>query len=180
MARTKLNIVRAELLKVIEDLEKIQEFTNIQNLALAVSETDWAKNYQPKPVTAPVVTLRIDEFDFINRKEIKTRKGKRGRQSGVKLSAEQKTKMVNGRINKTLDEVWLAELTKIVPTRDAKGNKTDRFTKILKRAKQGSVKAIIKLKCLECSGWDATEVKNCTCISCPLYGIRPYKLKAVA
>ena len=30
----------------------------------------------------------------------------------------------------------------------------------------------IRLKCLECSGWSLTEVRNCTCINCALF---PYR-----
>ena len=33
----------------------------------------------------------------------------------------------------------------------------------------------LKVKCLECSGWDREEVKKCTVKSCPLWQVRPYK-----
>ena len=32
----------------------------------------------------------------------------------------------------------------------------------------------IKAKCLDCMNWQATEVKRCTCVACPLYEVRPY------
>ncbi|MFH0809858.1 MAG: hypothetical protein V2A77_05250 [Pseudomonadota bacterium] len=37
-----------------------------------------------------------------------------------------------------------------------------------------SLKAAIKAKCLDCMCWEATEVKLCPCVACPLYEIRPY------
>lgn len=32
-----------------------------------------------------------------------------------------------------------------------------------------------KLKCLDCSGWDRNEVRDCTVRTCPLWAKRPYK-----
>ena len=34
--------------------------------------------------------------------------------------------------------------------------------------------AAIKSFCLECMGWQRTEVKNCDSVACPLYPYRPY------
>ena len=34
---------------------------------------------------------------------------------------------------------------------------------------------IIKAKCLDCSGYERQEVKNCTVTSCPIWRFRPYK-----
>ena len=35
--------------------------------------------------------------------------------------------------------------------------------------------AAVKAFCLECMGWQRTEVRNCTSVACPLYLYRPYK-----
>jgi hypothetical protein len=49
------------------------------------------------------------------------------------------------------------------------------------RAKGGSLKAAIKLKCLECCNGERTEIKDCQCGSginpCPLYPFRPFQGK---
>lgn len=36
-----------------------------------------------------------------------------------------------------------------------------------------SLKALIKLKCLDCACYDYTEAQRCTCYKCPLYKVRP-------
>ncbi|MHB9071853.1 MAG: hypothetical protein ACYC54_15945 [Sedimentisphaerales bacterium] len=33
--------------------------------------------------------------------------------------------------------------------------------------------AAVKAFCLECMGWQRTEIKNCDCVACPLYSYRP-------
>jgi hypothetical protein len=33
----------------------------------------------------------------------------------------------------------------------------------------------LKAKCLECSGFDREEIRNCTVWTCPLHKVRPYK-----
>ena len=34
--------------------------------------------------------------------------------------------------------------------------------------------AAIKSFCLECTGWQRVETKNCDSVACPLYPYRPY------
>ena len=38
-----------------------------------------------------------------------------------------------------------------------------------------SRKAAVKAFCLECMGWERTEVHNCNTITCPLHPYKPYK-----
>jgi hypothetical protein len=33
----------------------------------------------------------------------------------------------------------------------------------------------VKSKCLECMGWQSSEVKNCSIVACPLHPYRPYQ-----
>ena len=45
------------------------------------------------------------------------------------------------------------------------------------RAVRGkSLRAAVKAFCLECVYWKREEVRQCTCLTCPLYAERPYKL----
>ena len=48
---------------------------------------------------------------------------------------------------------------------------------IVQRAFVGnaSPRTAIKAKCLDCSGWDRTEVAQCNVILCPLHVHRPYQ-----
>jgi len=42
--------------------------------------------------------------------------------------------------------------------------------------KGNNLRAAIHSFCLECVGWQRTEVTQCTSISCPLYPYRPYQI----
>jgi len=45
----------------------------------------------------------------------------------------------------------------------------------LARAAKGSMKALIELKCIACSGFSQAEVKACASFSCSLHPVRPYQ-----
>ncbi len=164
--KLKLNISKGDLQAVIEDVEATQTFTTRNALADAVANTDWAKNFLPKPVTAPTVINRIKEFGIVP----KTPVGKRGRQpgSGPVPRGPKKNKVSAG---------FAKDLLASVPTMSEDGKyPTDRFTKIAQKVIAGSKQASIKMKCLECCGYYYTqEIKNCQCTSCPLWWCRPYK-----
>lgn len=50
------------------------------------------------------------------------------------------------------------------------------YRQIYKEAVEGqSRKAAIHAFCLECVGWQKEEVRLCTSLACPLYGLRPYR-----
>ena len=38
-----------------------------------------------------------------------------------------------------------------------------------------SRKAAVKALCLECTGWQRTEITKCTAPACPLHPYRPFK-----
>lgn len=33
----------------------------------------------------------------------------------------------------------------------------------------------VKAKCLDCSGWQVAEIRDCTNVTCPLWRVRPYQ-----
>ncbi len=43
------------------------------------------------------------------------------------------------------------------------------------RAGKGNVRALIGLKCADCSCWQRDEIRHCSVPSCPLYPVRPYQ-----
>jgi len=50
-----------------------------------------------------------------------------------------------------------------------------KYRKIYKQAVETNNKsAAIKAFCLECVCWQKNEVINCSCLACPLFGLRPY------
>ena len=38
-----------------------------------------------------------------------------------------------------------------------------------------SLRAVVNAQCLECVCWQRSEVQACTCLACPLWGVRPYQ-----
>ena len=51
----------------------------------------------------------------------------------------------------------------------------DAYRKVWDRAiKKRSLAAAVKSKCLDCSCWQSVEIKNCQCVACPLFEVRPY------
>lgn len=52
-----------------------------------------------------------------------------------------------------------------------------KFLKIAKSAARGSVKAKIKLNCIDCAGCSTKEVALCEIKTCPFWDIRPYQNK---
>jgi hypothetical protein len=50
-----------------------------------------------------------------------------------------------------------------------------KYRKIYKKAVETLSKtAAIKAFCLECVCWQKNEIINCSCLACPLFGVRPY------
>jgi len=162
MARTKLVVHKMDLKQQIDLAECHQTFDTRQALAEAIADTDWAKNYQPKPITASVVLLRIAEFGI----EPKTPKGKRGRAKGTKLSSSQKAAMQAGRGKKRIDKGTIEELRASVPLS---------LYPLVDRIENGSKVSAIKMKCLECCCFVKSEVRDCEIKTCPLWSIRPYQ-----
>jgi len=156
MARTKIQIDKSQLAKIITDLENQRTFRTRQQLTEAVVEQ------LPMSVSPAWVTLRIKEFNI----EPKTPKGKRGRAAGTKLSSGQKAAMQAGRKTRSVTNV--VELQEYFPE-----SRQGLVNKIAK----GSLAACVKAKCLECCNFDTKEIKHCEIKTCPLWSFRPYQEK---
>lgn len=53
-----------------------------------------------------------------------------------------------------------------------------KYRKIYDKAVSGkSLRAAINAQCLDCTGDEYKEVRNCTCLECPLWAVRPYQQK---
>ncbi len=160
MGRIKVEIDQGIFLSKIKELESTQSFTNISTLCVAFAKTEWAiKN----KVTASVCTLRLKEFNLLDK--INTKPGKRGRQAGQSLSDSQKAKMQQGR-DKEVDVKYAARMKKIVPAR---------FHPVVDKAAKGQKSAIVKLHCLNCADYQTQEIKACPVVDCPIHNWRPYK-----
>lgn len=160
MAKARLEIDKAEFQKVVSDLESSQTFINPSALWKAVEATDWSKGLKPRPLTAAVAYVRAKELGIV----IKTLPGKRGlpsgpRGTGVRVPRSKKMEA----FGESFKEMR-ADTPKV-------------YLPLIDKAEKGSLRACIKLKCLECSGWQSSEIRNCNIVGCSLYPIRPFQGK---
>ena len=158
MARTKLEINKEEFQAVVTELEKNQEFRNPSALWKAVENTEWARSQKPRPMTAAVAYVRAKELG-ITYKVVPGKRGFDGKRTGPRTPRIKKMKAF---------APSFAKMRLSTP---------ERYLPLVDKAEKGSKMACIKLKCLECSAWQGSEVRQCVIIHCPLYPIRPFQGK---
>lgn len=151
VAKQAIQVDKIELQSVIEKLEKENTFQNRSALWSAVEETEFAKNCNPRPLTGQVAMLLAKKWNI----NISTPLGKRGFTSGNVPKNTVKKKRIS-----------LKTVAFKVP---------EQYEPVLNKLKNGSLKAAIKLKCLECSNWTPKEIRECPVVACPLYVVRPYR-----
>ena len=162
MARTKIPVDAAKLQETVSGLEANRTFVNQSALFQAVAETEWAKGLK---LTPAVIYLRVREF----KTTCKTLPGKKG---GV-MTQERIDAMRAGRgTRQPRSEKMKGFADSFEKMRKAFPAKS---LPIIEKAEQGSLRAAIKLMCLDCSGQQAVEVRNCVCPGCPLFPHRPYQ-----
>lgn len=150
--RKAIELNKGDFQAAITSLENLHKPTNRSQLWQIVAGSDWANMQKPRPLTAQVAMLKAKELGLT----IQTPMGKRG--EGLVRS--------NGPARKRISLDVIENVGKGVPVR---------FQKSLVKLASGSLKAAIKLKCLECSAWEMKEVRDCNVNSCSLYPVRPYK-----
>ncbi len=150
--RKKLVLDRAEFQAVINELESRQNFNTRSELCMAIEETDFAKRQKPRPLTWSVAMARIKDMGI----ECKTQ----NRQRKQKLSSPCVTSERMSSHSKTF-----RLLEKEYPA----------YKSLIARAAKGSLRAVIKLKCLDCTCGQKREIKYCQCFACPLYPQRPFQ-----
>jgi hypothetical protein len=170
MGRRTVEVHQATLRECIVQAEAKGPLSNLNALWAKVSDL-YNLREVPEQITPSVAMLRVKEWNIT----VKTQPGKRGR-SGA-MTAEQKAAMAAGRKPR-------AEKFKDDPVIQAgfvqlRREINPRFSTLLdKLTEQGSMRAAVALKCLDCSNEQTVEVRNCPCTSCPLYAFRPYQNKA--
>lgn len=155
--RKPIEINREEFQGVVTTLEQERVFATRTELWEAVQQTPWAKGRIPRPLTAQVALLKAEELGL----EVKTAKGKRGKEKGCGPVS------VAGRKKKVFS---MKKVRESIPNR-----MKETLEKTVKRAENGSLKARTKLMCLNCSNWQKGEVAMCEIEECPLWDVRPYK-----
>ena len=159
--RKKLNIDKSEFQRIVDQLESQREYTNPSELWKAVEATEWAKAQQPRPLTAAVAYLRARDFGIVT----KTKPGKRG---GT-MTGERIAKMHSGPRRSRKEKMagfatTFSQMRKEYP---------QTLLPIINRAENGSLRAAITLKCLECSGFVRSEARQCAVTDCSLFPHRP-------
>ena len=160
MSKSKLLIDKAEFQLVVNNLEKETNFTKLSELWKAIEDSSWAKSRIPRPLTAAVAMVRAKEMQI----NTKTKPGKRGNAALGTLS------------NKGTRTTRANKLVAFATSFDAMRRSFPSLSlPVIQKAQNGSIKAAVKLKCYDCSGFQKAEIKHCTVSSCPLYPIRPYQ-----
>ncbi len=155
--KTKRHIDREELENQLNLLEEGQQFTNRSALYKAVCETPWgiAQNLSP-----PLIYLRVKEFQI----PLRTPLGRRG---GGTMEAARAQRSAG--LSKKDKLAVFARTFQILRA------KMPHHENIIQKAEEGSTKALIKLKCLDCCCDQREEIRNCLVVSCPLFPVRPYQ-----
>jgi hypothetical protein len=73
---------------------------------------------------------------------------------------------------KTEKKISLTVLDSLNSSMSAKNR--EKYKNTIIKAASGSLKAVVKLKCLDCSSYQQEEIRNCTITGCSLYSVKPY------
>ena len=169
MARTQIEVDKDYLVRSITAVEEAGPCGGFSELFSKVAE-----KYNEKAAKAPgslraitpaIVGLRIKSWGL----KTKTTKGKRGRAAGFGPVSAGKHVRVK-RADKFAANPELREA--LVKLRE---NTPAKYHPLVDQVGRGSRVAADKLKCLDCSGWQPIEVKNCTIKRCSLFSFRPYQ-----
>lgn len=164
--RKEIKISQTLLTKVIRDLEVNGPLPNQSLLFEKAAENYNAVKEKDYPdISKALVYLRVKAWGI----EIQTKAGKRGRQ---KLTPEdiahmQQNRKTRGKRSSKFNKNACAALETHFK------QEAPRFLPIVNKCNNGSLKAAVKLMCIECGGWEPSEVKQCNITSCPLWNFRP-------
>lgn len=149
--------INVDLLKTcIEEVEAAGPLANLSALYLQVSELMVSRG--ETNINPQLVMLRINKLTL----PVKTQKGKRGRQPGQQVDVG----FIPTRKRRVMQEEIYEALKSSTPKK---------YQGVVEKARTGSLKAVLRLKCLECGDYQQEEIRHCGITSCPLYSIRPFK-----
>lgn len=155
-------IDKNDLQSTIDKIESENTYPNLSALWKAVEETDWAKGCHPRPLKAASIYQKVKELGIT----YKTKAGARGVQPGENRFAGK----VGKRSSKVFNNTIYTSLKALVPAKMQQS-----LEKTLRKAATGNMKSAIRLKCMDCSGWNREEVRECLVTDCSLHSIRPFK-----
>ena len=168
MARVTIQANQEILKASIEEAEKDGPLSNLSVLWKATEIIYRRKMVEIggncDKITPAVIMLRTLDFKI----PYKTIAGKKGRQigSGPILSSDGQRPIHVPRSEKMKEFDTFAKMRISLPVK---------YHNLVNLAEKGSLKAAIKLKCLDCSCYQPTEIKYCTITGCSLFPHRPFK-----
>jgi len=165
MGRKSVNLDQKLIQKIVTELESKQDYKNRSALYSDVV-IELVKNHGLETFSASVLNQRINSWtDFV----IKTPKGVKGGhlQSGTDALKEWRESGRETKKKVVGDAKPL--ITHFTTERQGK------YLKLAKSIKRGSLKAAVKLKCLDCANFQKEEIKHCQCFDCPLFPVRPFQ-----
>jgi hypothetical protein len=165
---------KSEFQQEVNKLEAAHSYLNLSLLWKDLEQTDWAKAQSPRPLLAAVASVRAKELGITT----KTAPGRKGRIQGLKPTGGKRKGRAEKfkEYSKTFDEIEKELISRgKEAVRNRKPDVCKRWLPLVQKARNGSVKACVALKCIDCSGYQATEIKYCTLFDCALYPLRPYK-----
>ena len=180
MARTAVKVDRIKLVSAINEVEKNGPFrTRTKLYDRAAREYNSSVSDTSLEITPSIVMLRIKEFNLT----VKTPIGQRGRQSGVKMTDEHKALLAAGRKNRVKGG-RKAKFEKNPQIKAALNDLRDKtssnhyaapYLPLVEKIAAGSMRAAVRLNCLQCSNYQRNEIKECNCTGCPMFAFRPYQ-----
>lgn len=158
MGRTKLDINMQDVESMLHQVELNGPLINQSAVWNAIADL-YNKQYNTD-ISPAVFRQRILEANL----NVQTKPGKKGRQPGVKVER-------TSRANKFQSKKGKGALKVL------RGTTPANYLPIVDKIEAGSMKAAVKLHCLECCGFDDSinRVRNCEIKECSLWLFRPYQ-----
>jgi hypothetical protein len=161
MGRRAIKIDKTDLVKVIAKMESEQAFSKQTDLWNALAKHYGVSNTH---IYQLVKKLKI---------EVKTAKGQRGmalkawRDQSVDAAPPSRMTRSEKIAASPEAQEWINGMQKDTELR--------RYGALIEGAEAGSLRAVVALKCLDCTAGQRIDIKECVCTSCPLWFYRPYK-----
>jgi len=155
--RQPILVNKTDLQACVDKLESEKNFSAQSQLWEAIEQTEFAKNCQPRALTAQVAALKCKALAIV----IKTPKGRRGNPAGL------------ANVVRTGRRIRL----KMVPETKAilKKSFSPKYHGLVDRIAAGSYKAVIRGMCLSCTCEDQNEIRHCEIQCCPAWAYRPFQ-----
>lgn len=163
MGRRTIPVDKKLLEKSIKKCESSQKFSSQSKLWDAVAE-DYNKNQEVEQINAGVVRLRALTWEI----PIQTPQGRKGTTKQNNISP------VSSADRTTRKEKFAASPAAIRSINAMRKDIPSAYRSVVEKIAEGSMKAAVKLKCLDCCNYDKVEIRECEAYSCPLWLFKPY------